>query len=118
MGGKFAPGQSGNPGGKSRADKEALNAVKKLARRFTKDAINSLHAIATDTKAEKRARVAAAIAILDRGYGRPGQQDSSGGGIVGGRLVLDFIGRKQDNGSQKAKATVAPPDDDGDAEAD
>lgn len=85
---------------RSAADKEALATVRQLARQFTKDAILALHEIATDRNAEKRARVAAASALLDRGYGKPGHQAVEGEGILGGRVILDFVGRQREGGSR------------------
>jgi hypothetical protein len=65
----FRPGQSGNPGGRPKA----LAEVKALAAEHTRDAINALHAIATDDKKDERARVQAAVALLDRAWGKPAQ---------------------------------------------
>lgn len=44
-----------------------------MAQVYTKDALQVLVEIATDPKAAKPARVAAAVAILDRGHGKPTQ---------------------------------------------
>lgn len=66
---RFKPGQSGNPGGRA---KDAL--VSALARELTAEAINSLAEIMRSKKAASAARVSAAVALLDRGYGRPAQQ--------------------------------------------
>lgn len=96
MGGKFHAGQTNpNPGGKTKEEKKAVSQVKELARKHTKDAIKALHGIAMDPKGEKRARVAASIALLDRGYGRPTPVADGGGGIVGGRLIIDLTGRNR-----------------------
>lgn len=65
----FRRGQSGNPGGRPKCEGE----VRELARRFTSEAIGSLVEIATGAKFDPRARVAAATALLDRGYGKPPQ---------------------------------------------
>jgi hypothetical protein len=64
--GRFAAGRSGNPGGRPRI----IADVQALARSHTVDAIETLVGIANDTKAPAAARVAAANAILDRGWGR------------------------------------------------
>ena len=54
-----------------------------LARTYTKAAIETLVGIMQDEQAPKPARVAAASAILDRGYGRPPQAvEHSGDGVV------------------------------------
>jgi hypothetical protein len=64
--GTYLPGVSGNPSGMSRA----LVEVTDLARRHAPEALGALVEIATQGESES-ARVAAAIALLDRGYGRP-----------------------------------------------
>lgn len=67
---KFVKGQSGNPGGRPRADKT----LTELAREHTPKAIGTLVAIMTAKRSPAAARVSAAIALLDRGYGKPAQQ--------------------------------------------
>src|SRR5215471_20364818 len=64
--GTYLPGVSGNPSGMSRA----LVEVTDLARQHAPEALAALVEIATQGKSES-ARVAAATALLDRGYGRP-----------------------------------------------
>ena len=66
--GTYLPGVSGNPSGMSRA----LVEVTDLARQHAPEAMAALVEIATQGKSES-ARVAAAIALLDRGYGKPPQ---------------------------------------------
>jgi hypothetical protein len=62
-------GQSGNPGGRK---KDVVN-VMALARQHTPQAIKTLHEICSDPKMPPNARVQAAVAILDRGWGKPAQ---------------------------------------------
>ena len=77
--GRFLPGQSGNPGGRHKGVAEVMA----LARTHTKAAIETLVGIMQDEAAPKHARVAAASAILDRGYGRPPPAvEHSGDGVV------------------------------------
>jgi HEAT repeat protein len=61
----FQPGQSGNPGGRP---KEA-GKIKELARKHDEAAINAL----VEALADSKTRVPAAVALLDRAYGRPAQ---------------------------------------------
>lgn len=82
----FAKGQSGNPGGRPKEDPE----LKELARAKTKDAIQTLASIMKSKKAPAAARVSAACALLDRGYGKPVQSLS---GPDGGPLVVERIER-------------------------
>lgn len=57
------------------AEDKQLTAVKSLARGYTEVAIKTLGGIAKDGTSEP-AKVAAAVALLDRGWGKP-QQDNS-----------------------------------------
>ena len=68
--GRFVKGQSGNPGGRP----VVMAEVKELARSHTADAIDTLAEIMRDEDEPAAARVAAASAILDRGYGKPVQE--------------------------------------------
>jgi hypothetical protein len=65
----WAKGQSGNPGGRPRI----IEAVRDIARESTTLAIETLRTIAADADAPHAARVSAATALLDRGWGRPMQ---------------------------------------------
>jgi HEAT repeat protein len=65
----FQKGTSGNPGGRPRV----LGDVQDLARQQSPEAINTLATIMQNEKAPPAARVAAANALLDRGYGKPTQ---------------------------------------------
>lgn len=65
----FKPGQSGNPGGMPKAIVDVVAA----AREHTPLAVSTLAMVASDVKAPPAARVAASVALLDRGWGRPSQ---------------------------------------------
>ena len=64
MNGRFQPGRSGNPGGRPRA----THSIQELARKHAPEAIQTLADIAK--KGTPGARVSAAIALLDRAYGK------------------------------------------------
>ena len=63
---RFKPGQSGNPSGRSKVIAE----IRDLARQHTAGAINALVAV-MQTGESGAARISAAVAILDRGWGKP-----------------------------------------------
>ena len=65
----FRPGQSGNPNGRPRVLADVQNA----AREHSGEAIETLARIMRDPKAPAAARISAACALLDRGYGKPSQ---------------------------------------------
>jgi hypothetical protein len=65
--GRFKKGQSGNPGGRPKIFTE----VKQAAREHTEAAIEALVGVVNNEEAPAAARVAAANAILDRGWGKP-----------------------------------------------
>ena len=67
MNGRFQKGKSGNPGGRPKAS----HSIQELARKHAPEAIKTLAAIAK--KGTPGARVSAAIALLDRAYGKPPQ---------------------------------------------
>lgn len=62
---RFQKGQSGNPGGRPKAAGE----IRELARKHTQAAIRAL----VDALQDERTKVSAAVALLDRGYGKPAQ---------------------------------------------
>ena len=63
----FRPGQSGNPNGRPKVVADVQNA----AREHSGEAIKTLAQIMCDPKAPAAARISAACALLDRGYGKP-----------------------------------------------
>jgi uncharacterized protein (UPF0147 family) len=73
----WVKGQSGNPGGRP---KEVAD-IRQLARQRGKEAIDTLYEIMRDKNAPANARQSAAVALLDRGYGRPEQSFSGALGV-------------------------------------
>lgn len=69
----FQKGQSGNPGGRSKVALPDGTTITDLARQNTAEAVKTLTTIMKDKKAPEAARVSAATAVLDRGWGRPRQ---------------------------------------------
>ena len=65
----FQKGVSGNPGGRPKIRVD----MRERVRVHAGAAIDTLVTVMHDDKAPSAARVSAAIAILDRGYGRPAQ---------------------------------------------
>ena len=82
------PGAGRKPGGTQRATAEQLQSLAELARAHTGAAIGALVAVATASDSDA-ARVSAASALLDRGYGKPRQVSEPGGG-EGGPVAVVF----------------------------
>lgn len=83
--GRILPGQSLNPGGLPKG----LGEVKDLARRHTKEAVMTLVEIMGDKLQPAPARVGAAVALLDRGWGKPTQAVEHSG-PAGGPIRLTW----------------------------
>lgn len=66
---QWAKGESGNPGGRP----AGLGEIRDIARKHTDSAIATLVTVMNDAEASASARVGAATALLDRGWGRPAQ---------------------------------------------
>jgi hypothetical protein len=71
----FKPGQSGNPGGRPKGFAE----VAELARSHAPAAITALVDIVSSAESPPAARVGAANALLDRGFGKPSSAVAIGG---------------------------------------
>ena len=72
----FRKGVSGNPGGKPKnpakiADRKTIADVRELAKELTPKAMMALEAVLDSETAPPAAKVSAANAILDRGWGKP-----------------------------------------------
>ena len=66
----FIKGHSGNPGGKPKE----LKSIQLAARAISPLALRELKRILNDPQAGKQAKIAAAIAVWDRAYGKPKQE--------------------------------------------
>ena len=76
--GHFAPGSSGNPGGRPKDEAR----VAELARSYTSEAIDTLVDLMRHGR-DERVRGTATQALLDRGWGKPKVEvvNDSGGGL-------------------------------------
>ena len=86
--GQFAPGQSGNPGGRPKDE----HRVGELARSYTLEAIETLVDLMRHGR-DERVRGIAAQALLDRGWGRAKVEVVSNG--EGGYLELLRAGNER-----------------------
>ena len=86
----FAPGQSGNPGGRPKDN----GRIKALARKHDEAAIATLAEIMNSPDAKPGERVAAANALLDRGHGKPAQ--TIGGDPEGAPVAMSVTWIKPD----------------------
>ena len=74
IGRPFPLGKSGNPGGRPKA----AHSIQELARKHAPEAIQTLADMARD--GTPGARVSAAVALLDRAYGKPPQFNTNDAG--------------------------------------
>jgi hypothetical protein len=89
----WSKGVSGNPDGRPKRpvtieERQIVRDVKEAARALTPKAIVTLERVMDDQKAPPAARVGAATAILDRGWGRPTQSIEGQVGVTFERMIL------------------------------
>lgn len=85
----FVKGQSGNPSGRAKITLPDGRSLQELARQHTEAAVNTLILVMADKEAPPAARIGAASAILDRGWGKPKQDIDAGENLVG--MLSDLI---------------------------
>jgi hypothetical protein len=66
---QFQKGQSGNPGGRRKADPE----LRAIAQQYTEEAVDVAVKVMRNSKAADSSRLKAVEILLDRGHGRPVQ---------------------------------------------
>ena len=75
--GGYRPGAGRPPSSPNKSTTEQTKCISELARSYTKEALATLLDVARHGRTDA-ARVAAATAMLDRGYGRPHTNGDSG----------------------------------------
>jgi Family of unknown function (DUF5681) len=93
-------GQSGNPDGRPKRPatvevRRIIADVKAAAREMTPKALATLEQVMDDPKAPPAARVGAATAILDRGWGKPKQSIEGQVGLTLERMILMATEREE-----------------------
>jgi hypothetical protein len=63
-----------------------------MARAHTPAAMKTLVDVMNDADAPAEARISAAIAILDRGWGKPAQQERPAGDETAGPIEIRWLG--------------------------
>jgi hypothetical protein len=96
----WGKGKSGNPGGRSPRVGPNGETVAELARAHTADAINTLVAVCNNQKELSFARISAANALLDRGWGKPKESVDIDANIKGaGMPVIQIVRAPADDGA-------------------
>lgn len=85
--GRFKPGVSGNPGGRPKRTREEV-LLAESARASSKEALDVVLDIMNNGSSE-RVRLTAAIAIIERGCGKPGETVTAPVALVEGANLAD-----------------------------
>ena len=93
-------GQSGNRSGRPKRPEtveahKIIADVKAAAREMTPEALSTLKTVMNDPKAPPAARVGAATAVLDRGWGRPTQSIEGQVGLTFERMIVMATEREE-----------------------
>lgn len=92
----WKPGQSGNPGGRSPRVGPNGESIAELARAHTTEALATLVEVCNAKTGEHRDRIAAANAILDRGWGKPKESMDLDARVEGSGVPIIQIVRVSD----------------------
>jgi hypothetical protein len=87
---------AGRPvGAKNKASNTEYFGITEMAKNFGERAIKALLDIAENSESDS-ARVSAAVALLNRGYGRPRQASESSENMVSRPTVIQLVGVRPD----------------------
>jgi hypothetical protein len=98
------PGAGRKKGSRNKATIQAKRALSELAQEHTQTALDALVMVARQGESES-ARVAAAVAILDRGYGRPVQAVEATG-AEGGPIQFEEVSARERIAGRIARAAA------------
>jgi hypothetical protein len=108
--GRLLPGQrSINPNGRP----PAIRDLKEAAKAHTRQALNTLISVMNDSEAPQASRITAAVALLDRGWGRPQQNveariESVDMGKAAAQALMDLANRAKIAKAAEQANTVIP----------